>query len=256
MNRRIGRAIPLLFALALVTSVPLPALAMQPPPDLAASNQGERGQQPTPMDEVRHALIRLPLAALLGTALAVRPKRRGTPPRQPAVIQTQIILAIVGAVVMLVVGTNLARTFGVVGAAGLVRYRAKVEDPKDAGVMLSTLAVGLASGVGQYVMAVFSAVFILIALWVIESFEPEGKKLFTLAIKMGKDTDGRRKDFEGILRRHQVEYELATSSDDEVHYDAHVPLETDRDRITTAILKLDPDGHASVEWAEKKSKSK
>ena len=34
------------------------------------------------------------------------------------------------AVVMLVVGSNLARAFGVVGAAGLVRYRAKIEDPE------------------------------------------------------------------------------------------------------------------------------
>src|SRR4029079_16624623 len=98
-------------------------------------------------------------AALLSAALAVRPKRKGTPTRQPAVIQTQIILAIVGAVVMLVVGTNLARALGVVGAAGRVRYRAKIEDPKDAGVMLTTLAVGLASGVGLYVMASFSAAF-------------------------------------------------------------------------------------------------
>src|SRR5579859_2260067 len=38
--------------------------------------------------EIRHALFRLPLAAALGAALAFRPKRRGTPPRQPAVIQT------------------------------------------------------------------------------------------------------------------------------------------------------------------------
>jgi uncharacterized membrane protein YhiD involved in acid resistance len=256
MSRRIGRAMPLLFAVALVFSVPLPGAAMQSLQDLAASDQGSNAQHVAVMDEVRHALIRLPLAACLGTALAIRPKRRGTPPRQPAVIQTQIILAIVGAVVMLVVGTNLARAFGVVGAAGLVRYRAKVEDPKDAGVMLSTLAVGLASGVGQYVMAVLSAIFILIALWVIESFEPEGKKLYALTIKMGKDTDGRRKDFETILRRHQVDFELATSSDEEVSFDVHVPLEVDRDRITTAILKLDPDGHASVEWAEKKSKTK
>jgi uncharacterized membrane protein YhiD involved in acid resistance len=256
MNRCIGLAIPLVFALALVFSAPLPGAATQSLQDLAASDQGSRAQHVPVMDEVRHALIRLPLAALLGTVLAVRPKRKGTPPRQPAVIQTQIILAIVGAVVMLVVGTNLARAFGVVGAAGLVRYRAKVEDPKDAGVMLSTLAVGLASGVGQYVMAVFSAVFILIALWVIESFEPEGKKLFALTIKMGKDTDGRRKDLETILRRHQLDFELATSSDEEIIFDVHVPLEVDRDRITTAILKLDPDGHASVEWAEKKSKTK
>ena len=88
---------------------------------------------------------------------------------------------------MLVVGTNLARAFGVVGAAGLVRYRAKIEDPKDAGVMLSTLAVGLASGVGQYVIAAFSAVFILLVLWVIESFEPEGAE----AVR-AEDQDGGR----------------------------------------------------------------
>ena len=57
-------------------------------------------------------------------------------------MQTQIILAIVGAVVMFVVGSSLARAFGIVGAAGLIRYRAKLEDAKDAGVMLSTLSNG------------------------------------------------------------------------------------------------------------------
>ena len=92
------------------------------------------------------ALYRLPLAAGLASVLALRPRRRGTPQRQAPVIQTQIILAIVGAVVMLVVGSSLARAFGIVGAAGLVRYRAKIDDPKDAGVMLSTLAIGLAVG--------------------------------------------------------------------------------------------------------------
>jgi len=249
--------VALLFALMLMMAMPLPGAAMQPNPlDLASSDQGARVSHVGVFDEVRHAVIRLPLAALLGTALAVRPRRRGTPPRQPAVIQTQIILAIVGAVVMLVVGTNLARAFGVVGAAGLVRYRAKVEDPKDAGVMLSTLALGLASGVGQYVMAVISAVFILIALWIVESFEPAGTRNYTLTIKMGDDTDSRRKDYEAILGRHNVDFALQTSSDEEVCYEANVPLEVERDRITTALLKLDPDGHASVQWAEKKAKTK
>jgi hypothetical protein len=31
-----------------------------------------------------------------------------------------------------------------------------------------------------------------------------------------------------------------------------VPLELRTDRVTNAILKLDPEGHASVEWTEKK----
>jgi uncharacterized membrane protein YhiD involved in acid resistance len=249
------RAFPLLALTALLCVATLAALPAQtldpsqlPDPGAPAVHSSS--------DEIRHAVIRLPLAAILGAALAVRPRRKGTPPRQTAVVQTQIILAIVGAVVMLVVGTNLARAFGVVGAAGLVRYRAKIEDPKDAGVMLSTLAVGLASGVGLYVMAAFSAGFILIALWIIESFEPEGRKLFELKIKMGDDTDGRRKEFDAILKKFHVDFDLLSSSDEEVCYEVRVPLEMQKDRLSNAILKLDPDGHASVEWDEKKPKAK
>src|ERR671915_23126 len=66
------------------------------------------------------AAISLPLAAGLGAMLAFRPRRRGTPARKPAVVQTQIILALVGALVMLVVGQSLARAFGIVGAASLI----------------------------------------------------------------------------------------------------------------------------------------
>jgi hypothetical protein len=249
---------PLVFA-ALLAVAPVAALGAQATPASDAQDLGPFASVvPAPLrtTEVRHAILRLPLAALLSAALAVRPKRKGTPARQPAVIQTQIILGIVGAVVMLVVGTNLARAFGVVGAAGLVRYRAKVEDPKDAGVMLSTLAVGLASGVGLYVMAAFSAGFILLALWIIESFEPEGRKLFELKIKMGDDTDDQRKDFDAVLKKFHVDFDLLSSSDDEVCYEVWVPLEMQKDRLSNALLRLDPEGHGAVEWTEKKPKTK
>jgi hypothetical protein len=96
----------------------------------------------TETDSIFEAMVRLPLAAVLGAVLAMRPRRAGTPPRRPAVVQTQIILAVVGALVMIVVGASLARAFGIVGIASLIRYRAKIEDPKDAGVMLAALGVG------------------------------------------------------------------------------------------------------------------
>ena len=253
---RFTRALSLVTIVALLCLAPVAALAQTPADAAGVFTAKQAPPEHDTRAELRHAVIRLPLAAVLGAVLAVRPKRKGTPPRQTAVVQTQIILAIVGAVVMLVVGTNLARAFGVVGAAGLVRYRAKVEDPKDAGVMLSTLAVGLASGVGLYVMAAFSAGFIMIALWIIESFEPEGKKSFELKIKMGKETDDRRKEFDAILNRYHVHFDLLTSSDEEVCYEVMVPLEMQKERLSNAILKLDPEGHASVEWNEKKPKTK
>jgi uncharacterized membrane protein YhiD involved in acid resistance len=211
--------------------------------------------EPNALHDVQVALIRLPLAAILGAALALRPRRRGTPPRTPAVLQTQIILAIVGAVIMLVVGASLARAFGIVGAANLIRYRSKIDDPKDAVVMLCTLAVGLASGVGLYALAIVSTGFIGGALWVIESFEAPSRH-FELKIKAGDDTDSLRPKIEEILRRYRLEFELRTSSDEEVCYDVQVPFEIQTDRISNTILRLDQKGHAAVDWSEKKKNGK
>jgi len=172
------------------------------------------------------------------------------------VVQTQIILSVVGAVVMLVVGASLARAFGIVGAANLIRYRSKIDDPKDAVVMLCALAVGLATGVGAYALATFSTVFLVVALGIIESFEPKTGKSFDLKVKIGKQTDELRPKIEAVLDRYRLEYEIRTSSDEEVCYDVNVPLEVDTARVTNAILKLDPDGHAAVDWSDKKKKGK
>lgn len=255
-----------LVALALVT----PLAARQAPPPAPAQQQtapddqqesGKKAKRPdiladtpdsaTQEQQLEYALLRLPIAAGLACLLAMRPRRAGTPRRQPAVIQTQIILAVVGAVVMLVVGSSLARAFGIVGAAGLVRYRAKIEDPKDAGVMLSTLAIGLASGVGLWPLAVFATVFVLALLWVVESFEPKATQLFALKVKTN-DPAALKPKLERLLARYGLDHELRATSKEDVSYDVHWPLERHTDRLSDRILTLDPD--ASVQWEEKKEK--
>jgi MgtC family/Domain of unknown function (DUF4956) len=255
-------AVALVFASVLLAPARLCVMvfAQSPQPQQPLEQQQQRqdtdNHPPHPLHEIDDAMVRLPLAAALGTALALRPRRKGTPTRSSPVIQTQILLAVVGAVIMLVVGASLARAFGIVGAANLIRYRSKIEDPKDAVVMLCALAVGLATGVGLYALGVFSTVFIVAALWVIESFEPQSRKPFDLKVKLGKQTDELRSEIEGILRRFDLKFEIRTSSDEEVSYDVEVPIELKTDRVTNAILKLDPDGQASVDWVEKKAKSK
>ena len=202
---------------------------------------------------VVRALLALPVAATLGAALAFRPKRRGTPPRSAPVIQTQIILAIVGALVMMIVGASLARAFGIVGAANLIRYRAKIEDPKDAVVMLTTLSIGLATGVELYGLAVFATVFVLAVLWVVESLEPERRKTFDLKIT-APDPGAIRAEVEAVLRRYDIRYELRLAGAKELVYEANLPLDTRTDRVSNAILMIEGDGDKEVEWDEKKKK--
>jgi uncharacterized membrane protein YhiD involved in acid resistance len=200
-------------------------------------------------EELLASAIRLPLAALLGTVLALRPRRRGTPERQPAVVQTQIILAVVGALIMLVVGASLARAFGIVGAANLIRYRSKIDDPKDAVVMLCALASGLAAGVGLYGLSVVGTLFIVFCLWIIEGFEPQ-TRVFELSVKMGDKTQDLRPKIEEVLRRFKARYELRTAAEDVITYMVTTPRMLRTDRVSNAIMELDPDGKGAVEWSE------
>ena len=236
------------LVVALVLTMPMSALGQKR--DEIVTDTPDRETQ---IEQLQHALARLPIAAGLASVLALRPRRRGTPERQPAVIQTQIILAVVGAMVMLVVGSSLARAFGIVGAAGLVRYRAKIADPKDAGVMLSTLGVGLAAGVGLWMLAVFATVFILGTLWVVESFEPKARQLFALKVK-AKDPAALKPKIEQLLTRHRLEHELRTETKDEVTFEVRVPLDRKTDRLSDEILQIDKSNASGVEWDEKKAK--
>ena len=229
-------------------ATPTPVPTPQNPLTQAASSPSAE------TESLIEAVTRLPLAAALGTALALRPRRKGTPSRSTAVVQTQILLSVVGAVIMLVVGASLARAFGIVGAANLIRYRSKIEDPKDAVVMLCSLAVGLASGVGLYRLAVFSTAFLVAALWVIESFEPESVKHFKLSVKKSDQSDEIRKKVEAVLKRNHLEWEIRILADEEVAYDVKMPVDMSTDPISESIAKLDPEGHIALEWDEQKKK--
>jgi uncharacterized membrane protein YhiD involved in acid resistance len=235
------------------------AAAQQPAQALQQAARGRVSDSPAHWDwheqleSIRTALVSLPIAAVLGAVLAFRPRRRGTPPRNAAVIQTQMILAVVGAIVMLVVGASLARAFGIVGAASLVRYRAKVDDPKDAGVMLSTLSIGLASGVGLYALAAVGTFFVLAMLWVIESLEPERRKVFLLTVTAEKPND-LRPALEQLLRRQQIDFELRNESPEELCYEVQVPLSLGTDRLSSRVRDLTLGKPTAVGWEEKKAK--
>lgn len=252
--------VALLFALAAPLAAQLPPVptpeetgARQASPTLPTTSDTDR----LPADkEIRRALIRLPLAAALGAALALRPRRRGTPPRTVAVVQTQIVLAGVGAVIMLVVGASLARAFGIVGAANLIRYRSKVDDPKDAVVMLCALAVGLAAGVGLYLLATIATSFLLALLFVIESFEPRAQKVFDLKVTAENEAETLRPRVEQVLSRFRLPFEGRSLTGNELSYEVQMPFELQTDPISQSIVSLSPKVDVGVVWTEKKNKGR
>jgi hypothetical protein len=206
----------------------------------------------TQLPTVTHALSVLLVATLLGAALGiVRPVRAGIVPRSAHVIQAQILLAIVGAIIIVVVAESLARAFAIVGAAGLVRYRARIDDVKDAGVMLIALAIGLTAGSGMFLFATVSCAFVIAVLWILESFEPPARSRFDLTIS-ARNAGRMRPDIEHALGQKGVTYDLRGSSPTELHYEVTVPFGQKIRPLTKLIRHLD--GHAGtlVDWEIKK----
>lgn len=202
--------------------------------------------------DLGHALLCLVVAATLGAAMAFRPRRPGGPPRVVHVTQAQIMMAIVGSLVMLVVGASLARAFAIAGTAGLVRYRAKIDDPKDASVMLSSLAIGLASGVGLLGLAAAGTVFIVLVLWALEWREPWPAKLFDLTVS-AKAPAALKAEVEMLLTRHHIKFELRETTETHIAYSAEVPQGKKTDRISEAIAALNGAEAVAVVWDLKKA---
>jgi hypothetical protein len=269
MNRRRASALAApvrMMAVAALLFWPIAPLAAQAAAPAQQAAQAKPPSAPAPAGEpfeaqelledfrtgLGHAAVRLPIAALLGTALALRPRRAGSPRRDAAVIETQIVLAIVGALIMLVVGASLARAFGIAGAANLIRYRAKIEDPKDAVVMLSALSVGLASGVGLFGIAAVGTGFLVLTLLIIEGFETH-VRTFLLTVKLGEGTSNRRASVERILQRAKTVFELRTTADDELIYLVNADASVKTEELSAALSALAPkDEKTQIEWKEEK----
>ena len=206
---------------------------------------------------------RFVLAALLGAALAFRPRKRILAiKRNPYVAQTQILLAIVAAALMIVVGDNAARAFGIFAAVSLVRFRTNIRDPKEITVLLISLALGLASGVGRWDLAVVLALFSLIVLWLLEWREP-GLVFRSMELKvLTKNVVSTQKALREVLKTHgfdkelrSVDREATEESPGSIMYSVDVSPTVSTDEISADILAIDGHNVTGIEWDQKKSYS-
>jgi len=78
----------------------------------------------------------------------------------PSFTISLILLTMITAIVIMVIGNNLARAFGMVGAMSIIRFRTAVKDATDIMFIFFSLSIGLACGVKLYAVALFGTLFI------------------------------------------------------------------------------------------------
>jgi uncharacterized membrane protein YhiD involved in acid resistance len=211
---------------------------------------------------VPRIIIRLGLAALLVAALAFRPRRGGVAvlQRNPYVAQTQILLAVVASALMMIVGDSAARAFGIFAAASLVRFRTNIRDPKEITVLLISLAIGLATGVGRWELALTLAIFVFPLLWVLEHYAyNQVMRSMQVTVKT-RDLLQTQETLIRIFRRRKFTAEvrqLDPPSEEEpvgcVVYSLNMNLGVSTDELSEEIMAANPENIQGIEWDQKKN---
>ena len=75
-------------------------------------------------------------------------------------IHTMVIGSMVTCMLIMAVGSNLARGMGILGTLAIIRFRTPVRDPRDAMFLFACLGVGISCGSGMPIVALVGTVLI------------------------------------------------------------------------------------------------
>ncbi|GAB2954588.1 DUF4956 domain-containing protein [Micromonospora polyrhachis] len=126
-------------------------------------------------------------------------------------VQTLVILGMLVSLIMLVVGSNIARAFALVGALSVVRFRNAIKETRDVGFIFLVMGVGMACGTRFYTLAVIAAVAIGLVILVMYRFSWFQLNVQRQVVKVQVPPDGDyTNDIQDVLLRHTSEFELVS----------------------------------------------
>lgn len=122
----------------------------------------------TVQDIVFTTLLSFVLALVIG--YTYQTTYRGSSYNQ-SYVHTLVIMSMVVAIIMLIIGSNIARAFSLVGALSIIRFRNAMKDTRDVGFVFFAMAIGMACGTRFYTVAVVSTLLISFLIWAMFRFD-------------------------------------------------------------------------------------
>lgn len=127
-------------------------------------------------------------------------------------VQTLVIVGMIVALIMLVVGSNLARAFSLVGALSVVRFRNAIKETRDVGFIFLVMGIGMAAGARFYTLAAIAGVAICLIIIVMHKFNwfhlDVQRQVVKVQLPAGEDRTDAIRD---VLIRYTSEFELVST---------------------------------------------
>lgn len=122
----------------------------------------------TVVDVVLAMVLSFALCTVVG--LVYKATHRGISYTQ-SYVQTLVFMGMIVALVMLIVGSNIARAFALVGALSIIRFRNAVKETRDVGFIFFAMAIGMATGTRFYTLAIIATAAISGAILLMERLD-------------------------------------------------------------------------------------
>ncbi|MFN8457501.1 MAG: DUF4956 domain-containing protein [Anaerolineae bacterium] len=124
-------------------------------------------------------------------------------------VHTLIMMSMIVAIIMLIIGSNIARAFTLVGALSIVRFRNAIKDTRDVGYIFFAMGIGMACGTRFYLLAVIATLVISFILWGMSTLNLFAKQIREQILKIRLPGDMRYDTlFERVFARYLNRYEL------------------------------------------------
>lgn len=126
-------------------------------------------------------------------------------------VQTLVLLGMIISLIMLVVGSNIARAFALVGALSVIRFRNAIKETRDVGFIFLVMGVGMACGTRFYSLATVATVAICLVIVVMQRFNwfhlDVQRQVVKVRVPADSDYTG---DIQDALILHTAEFELVS----------------------------------------------
>lgn len=155
------------------------------------------------------ALITMVIAVALGGIIAFTYYKVQEDSYQQSMAVTLLMLPVILSVIILFVGSNVARAFSLAGTLSIIRFRSAPGDPKDIGFIFFDIAAGLACGVGMYGYGAVFAIFLCIVILLAEKLNIFRKNELCKTLRITIPENLNYQDaFDDVLKKYTKKYSL------------------------------------------------
>lgn len=155
-----------------------------------------------------------------------------------------IMITMITTMVMVVIGSNISVSLGMVGALSIIRFRTAVKDPRDTAFIFWCVVSGLACGTQNYTIVLVGSIVICIILFIFKKIATNDNK-YVIVIK---GTDINEREIERILTSDLKDYKCKgkyiNGNKFELLYD--VKLKKDKNNILNKLMSIDGVGTVNL----------